>query len=141
MQKVLAKNRFSGYTLGMKDKLTTMIPTAKPQFRNADLITQEIDTTAKITQADAFFKHYATKDFTVHLQYGQTHAYKAGDQVNLEKCGEGFALLDGYGCHVIDAIEADGVKTDRCHVVPADWVTSRQFCIVREYKTTIWEIV
>jgi len=116
-----------------------MTPTAQPEFTTEKAL-KEINTEAKTTQGKAFFIYYAAKDFTVHLQYGQVLEYKAGNEVGLESCQEGFALLDGYSCHTIDAIEIDGVKT-KTHFVPADWITRRQFCVVREYKTTTWEIL
>jgi len=116
-----------------------MTPTALPEFRNEYKVTP-IDTTAKTTQGKAWFNYYAAKDFTVYLQYNQVREYKAGDKVSLEPCKEGFGMLDGYRCHIIDFIEADGVKT-KTYIVPTDWITRRQFCIVREYKTTVWEVL
>jgi len=116
-----------------------MTPTTAPEFTTT-VTTKEINTEAKTTQGKAFFNYYAAKDFTVHLQYDQVREYKAGDKVSLEPCQDGFAMLDGYRCHIIDFIEIDGVKT-RTHIVPADWIVRRQFCIVREYKTTIWEVL
>jgi hypothetical protein len=115
-----------------------MTPTTTPQFVT-EVITKEINTEAKTTQGKTFFNYYAAKDFTVELHYNTLNV-KAGDKVQLEPCNGGFAVLDGYNCHLINAIEADGVKT-KTHLVPADWITRREFCIVREYKTTIWEIV
>lgn len=115
-----------------------MTPTTAPQFIT-EVTTKEINTEAKTTQGKAFFNYYAAKDFTLHLHY-QVLNYKAGDKVGLEPCDDGFAVLDGYRCHTIDAIEIDGVKT-KTHIVPADWITRREFCIVREYKTTVWEVL
>jgi hypothetical protein len=117
-----------------------MTPTTQPEF-TTEAITKEINTEAKTTQGKAFFNYYAAKDFTVHLQYDQVREYKAGDKVGVDCCqDDGFAMLDGYRCHIIDFIEADGVKT-KTHFIPTDWIVRRQFCIVREYKTTIWEIL
>jgi hypothetical protein len=118
--------------------MTTNHTTAAPRFTTKPIL-KEIDTENKTTQGKTFFRHYAAKDFTIYGHYGYIQAYKVGDEVNLERCNGNFTLLDGYGCYIIDAIETDGVKTEAM-VVPADWITSREFCVVREYKTTIWEI-
>lgn len=117
-----------------------MTPTTQPEFTTVKTL-KEINTEAKTTQGNAFFKHYAAKDFTVYLQYDQVFEYKAGDEVGVDCCqDDGFAILDSYRCHITDFIEADGVKT-KTHLIPADWIVRRQFCIVREYKTTTWEIL
>ena len=119
--------------------MTTHHTTAAPRFTTKPIL-KEIDTENKTTQGETFFRHYAAKDFTIYGHYGYIEAYKVGDEVNLA-CYEGnFTLLDAYHCFVIDAIETEGVKTNT-HIVPADWVTRREFCIVREYKTTTWEIL
>ena len=139
MKKLVAFSCVIGYTFPVSNNNTnTMIPTTRPRFVT-EVITKEINTEAKTTQGKAFFNYHAAKDFTIEMHYN-TRTYKAGDRVALEPCGEGFAVLDGYNCHCIEAIEADGAKT-KTHIVPADWVTRREFCIVREYKTTIWEVL
>jgi hypothetical protein len=135
MQKVLVEKRFCGYALGM----TTQHPAIPPRFTTTPIL-KKIDTENKTTQGKAFFNFFAAKDFALHLPYNQVIRYKAGEKVLLEPCQEGFAMLDGYDCHIIDAIETGGVKTNT-RIVPADWVTRREFCIVREYKTTTWEIL
>ena len=139
-KKVLAFLYVSRYTFPVSNNNTnTMTPTTTPQFIK-EVTTKEINTEAKTTQGKAFFNYFAAKDFTVYLQYNQVREYKAGDKVGVDRCGDAFAILDGYRCHIIDFIEAGGVKT-KTHLIPADWITRREFCIVREYKTTIWEIV
>jgi len=119
--------------------MTTHHTTTAPRFTTKPIL-KEINTENKTTQGKTFFNYYAAKDFVVYLHYDQVREYKAGDKVGLEPCDGGFAVLDGYRCHIIDAIETGGVKTNT-HIVPADWVTRREFCIVREYKTTTWEIL
>ena len=127
------------YTFPVSNNNTnTMTPTTAPEF-STEAITKEINTEAKTTQGRAFFNYYATKDFTVVIFYNQVRKYKAGDPVSVDRCGDAFTIRDGYGT-IVDEIEADGVKT-RTHLIPADWITRRQFCIVREYKTTTWEIL
>ena len=113
--------------------------TTTPKF-TTEVVTKAIDTEVKTTQGKTFFEYYAAKDFVVHLQYNQIREYKVGDKVNLERCKEGFVALGGYRCHLIDVIETDGTKTNT-HIVPTEWVTRREFCIVREYKTTVFEIL
>ena len=138
-KKVLALLCVMRYTFSVTNNNTnTMTPTTAPEF-TTEAITKEINTEAKTTQGKAFFNYYAAKDFTLHLHH-QVLNYKAGDKVGVDRCGDDFAILDGYRCHLIDFIEADGVKT-KTHLIPADWIVRRQFCIVREYKTTIWEII
>jgi len=119
--------------------MTTHHTTTAPRFTTKPIL-KEIDTENKTTQGQTFFRDYAAKDFTIYGHYGYIQAYQAGDEVNLARCDGNFTLLDGYGCCIIDAIETDGVKTET-QFVPADWVTRRQFCVVREYKTTTWEIL
>ena len=120
-------------------KANDMTTTTKPQF-TTEAITKEISTEAKTTQGNAFFNYFAAKNFTVKLQYGNQIKYKTGDKVSLTPCNGGFAMLDGYNCHCIEAIKLGGVET-KALIVPADWIVRREFCIVREYKTTVWEIV
>jgi hypothetical protein len=127
------------YTFRVTNNNTnTMTPTTAPEFTTA-AITKEINTEAKTTQGKAFFNYYAAKDFTVYMHYNHVRTYKAGEQVGVERCGDAFTVRDGYGT-IVDEVEADGVKT-KTHLIPADWITRRQFCIVREYKTTIWEVI
>ncbi len=139
-KKVLALSCIMRYTFRVTNNNTNiMTPTTAPEFTTA-AITKEINTEAKTTQGKAFFNYFAAKDFTVYLQYNQVREYKAGDKVGVDRCGDAFAILDGYRCHIIDFIEAGGVKT-KTHLIPADWITRREFCIVREYKTTVWEVL
>ena len=119
--------------------MTTHHTTTAPRFATTPIL-KEIETENKTTQGKTFFNYYAAKDFTIHLQYNQVIQYKAGDRVALEPCKEGFGMLDGYRCHIIDAIETDGIKFNT-HIVPTEWITRREFCIVREYKTTVWEVM
>ena len=119
--------------------MTTNHTTTAPRFTTQPIL-KEVDTESKTTQGKTFFHHYAAKDFTVYGVYGYVQEYKVGERVNLQPHNGNFTLLDGYGCCVIDAIETDGVKTETM-IVPADWITRREFCIVREYKTTTWEIL
>jgi hypothetical protein len=119
--------------------MTTHHTTTAPRFTTTPIL-KEISTEVKTTQGKTFFNYYAAKDFTIRLQYDHVIQYKAGDRVALEPCKEGFGMTDGYRCHIIDAIEMDGVKTNT-HIVPTEWITRREFCIVREYKTTVWEVL
>jgi len=127
------------YSLPVRKPLKTMTTTTTPKF-TTEVVTKAIDTETKTTQGKTFFNYFAAQDFTVYMHYNQVREYKAGDKVNLEPCKEGFAAVDGYGCHIIDAIETNGVKTNT-HIVPAEWIIRREFCIVREYKTTVFEIL
>jgi hypothetical protein len=138
-KKVLALSCVMRYTFRVTNNNTnTMTPTTAPEFTTA-AITKEINTEAKTTQGKAFFNYYAAKDFTVYMHYNDVRTYKAGEQVGVERCGDAFTVRDGYGT-IVDEVEADGVKT-KTHLIPADWIVRRQFCIVREYKTTIWEVI
>jgi hypothetical protein len=116
-----------------------MTTTTAPQFAT-EVVTKAIDTETKTTQGKTFFNYFATQDFTLYLQYNQVRTYKAGDKVDVEPCKEGFGMIDGYRCHIIDAIETNGVKTNT-HIIPTEWIVRREFCIVREYKTTVFEIL
>ena len=138
-KKVLALSCVMRYTFPVTNNNTnTMRPTTAPEF-TTEVITKEINTEAKTTQGKAWFNYYAAKDFTVYMHYNYVRTYKVGDQVDVDRCGDAFTIRDGYGT-IVDEVEADGVKT-RTHLIPADWITRRQFCIVREYKTTVWEVL
>jgi hypothetical protein len=115
-----------------------MMTTTKPKFKN-EVAVKEIETTDKTTQGDRFYKYYATRDFAVHAHYNNVYTFKKDEATWVQPHKGGFGLFDGYGL-IMDKIEIDGVETET-DVIPAEWITRREFCTVREYKTTVWEII
>ena len=128
---------FSSYTLPMTD--TDTIPTAAPQFRSNDIVAIPLETKVKNTQERTFANFYAAADFELDFDY-HIKAFKKGERVPAEKLNGGYTILDGYGCHAFTAVLVNGVKR-RNLFIPAQLLTERRFTIVREYKTTTWEIV
>ena len=136
MQKVVAKNPPLGYSLGMTN---TDTPTAAPQFRDNNVVAVPINTETKTTQAQTFANHFAAVDFELDFGYHIT-AYKAGEKIGVGKYHDGYTILDGYGCHAFNAVIVNGVRTETLFI-PAGLLIERTFSIVREYKTTTWEIL
>jgi hypothetical protein len=121
----------------MTDTDTT--PTAAPQFLNNDIVAIPLKTEVKNTQGKAFTNFYAAVDFELDFGYHIT-AFKKGEKVAAQKCHDGVTILDGYKCHAFNAVIVNGVRTENLFI-PAQLLTERTFAIVREYKTTTWEIV
>lgn len=135
MQKVLAENRSLDYSLGME----TTTPTTAPQFKNEALVLEPIKTEVKTTQANAFFEHTLKEKITVQFAYTKQE-YEAGEKLAVRKDPEGFYMLDGYNCHVIEGFTRNG-KEEKTHYLPEELFETKQYAIVREYKTTLWEII
>ena len=76
----------------------------------------------------------------ITVQYTYTKSeYEAGDKLNVKKDKEGFYMLDGYCCHVIQGYTLNG-KEERTHYLPVELFQTKEYAIVREYKSTVWEI-
>ena len=118
---------------------TDTIPTAAPQFRSNDIVAIPLETKVKNTQERTFANFYAAADFELDFGHHIT-AFKRGEKVAAQKCHDGVTILDGYGCHAFNAVIVNGVRTKNLFI-PAQLLTERRFTIVREYKTTTWEIV
>ena len=123
----------------MTDTDTDTIPTAAPQFRNNDIVAIPLETKVKNTQERTFSNFYAAADFELDFGYHIT-AFKKGERVPAQKFRDGITLLDGYKCYAFNGVLVNGIKTEN-HFIPAELLTERRFTIVREYKTTTWEIV
>ena len=121
----------------MKTLLNT--PTAAPQFKNETLVLEPIKTEVKTTQANAFFEHTLKEKITVQFVYTKKE-YEAGNKLPVRKDPEGFYMLDGYNCHVIEGFTRNG-KEEKTHYLPEKLFETKQYAIVREYKTTLWEII
>ena len=114
-------------------------PTVAPKFNSDSVVATPIKTEVKTTQATTFSKAFATADFELVFHYS-TSQYKVGDEISVSKFKEGYTMLDGYGCHLFEEIIINGVKT-KTFYIPNELIKERQFTIVREYKTTVWEIL
>ena len=121
----------------MKTLLNT--PTAAPQFKNETLVLEPIKTEVKTTQANAFFEHTLKEKITVQFVYTKQE-YEAGEKLAVRKDPEGFYMLDGYNCHVIEGFTRNS-KEEKTHYLPEELFETKQYAIVREYKTTLWEII
>ena len=121
--------------------MKTNTPTAAPKFRNANIVATPLDTVVKATQADTFDNYFVTADFKLVFGF-LVKECKAGDNINVETIAGhlGYTILDGYRCHTFTAVIVDGVRTET-HFIPIDLIKVRRFTIVREYKTTTWEIL
>lgn len=100
----------------------TIAPKIKPQYTAI-----AIDTTSKAT-AKYETKYFAKIEFTRDYGYGQVKTYAVGDEIS------GVAMKDGLAqyCNYGSVIE---------NLIPWDQITKKTFCTMREYKTTVWEIV
>jgi len=117
---------------------TETTPTTAPSFKNKDLVFEPVKTETKTTQADSFFEHTLKENITVQFVHTKCE-YKIGDKLPVRKDPEGFYMLDGYGCHVIEGFTRNG-KEEKTHYLPLELFETKQYAIVREYKTTVWEI-
>ena len=117
---------------------TETTPTTAPKFRDAATVADPINTEVKTTQAATFANYYATADFELDFGY-YVKQYNAGDKMNIQRFDEGYTMLDGYRCHLFEAVIVNGVRTQTLFI-PNELIKERHFTIVREYKTTTWEI-
>jgi hypothetical protein len=58
----------------------------------------------------------------------------------VQKAEEGFYMVDGYNCHTIEGFIRNG-KQEKGNHLPLDLFERKEYAIVREYKTTLWEII
>lgn len=100
--------------------------TAAPDIKDTFTATA-LDTTVKTTEKYET-KYFAKVEFTCDYGYGQVKTYAVGDEVGGIATKQGIAQ---YGC--------DGAFIE--HVIPWEKITVKTFCTVREYKTTVWEVV
>lgn len=114
-------------------------PTTAPQFKNEALILEPIKTEVKTTQANAFFEYTLKQNITIQFGYTKEE-FQIGDKISVRKAEEGFCILDGYNCHTIDGFILNG-KEEKTHYLPVELFETKQYTIVREYKTTLWEII
>jgi hypothetical protein len=98
--------------------IPTILPNIKPQFEAIAL-----ETTGKATEK--FEVKYFAKEQIVCKRAYNTHTYNVGDEIGGTFMNEGLHQYDGYVNNVI----------------PWDKITTKTFCTVREYKTTVFEIV
>ena len=118
--------------------MTDNTPTTTPSFKNKALVLEPIKTETKTTQGDSFFEHTLKQNITVQYTYTKAE-YQAGDKLSVQKDPEGFYMLDGYKCHAIEGYTLNG-KEERTNYLPLELFETKQYVIVREYKTTQWEI-
>ena len=100
----------------------TKLPDIKPEFKAIAL-----DTTGKTTEKYEE-KYYTKVEFTRDYGYGQTKTYAVGDEIGGVATKNGLAQYCVYGA-VIEKL------------IPWDQITVKTFCTVREYKTTVFEVV
>jgi len=116
-------------------------PTTKPQLRGKEFTFVPVNTETKTTQTQTFKKFEAVKAFMIELPYNSKRVYEIGDLVPIGREEEkGYPMVDGYNCHMIDAVTVEGIRTIT-NFIPKELIKERLFSIVREYKTTTWEIL
>ena len=113
-------------------------PTTAPSFKNKALVLEPIKTETKTTQGDSFFEYILKQKITIQYAYAKEE-YEECDKLPVRKDEQGFYMLDGYGCHVIEGYILNG-KEEKTNYLPAELFEVKQYAIVREYKTTVWEI-
>lgn len=121
----------------METLLTT--PTTAPKFRDAAIVATPINTEVKTTQAATFINYFVVADFELDFGY-YVKQFNAGDRIAIDHSEQGYTMLDGYRCHLFNAVIVNGVRTETLFI-PNELVKERHFAIVREYKTTTWEII
>lgn len=117
---------------------TETTPTTAPQFKNPNLVVEPVKTETKTTQGNTFDEHILKEKITVQYVYTKRE-YLAGEKLPVLKEEEGFYMLDGYGCHQIEGFTRNG-KEEKTHYLPEELFETKRYAIVREYKTTLWEI-
>ena len=118
--------------------LTDTTPTSAPQFKDKNLVVEPVKTDIKTTQGDVYYERILKENITVQYPYTKEE-YEAGTILNLFKDSRGFYMVDGYGCHTIDGYTRNG-KKEKTNYLPLELFETKQYAIVREYKTTTWEI-
>lgn len=101
---------------------TTIAPQIKPQYTAL-----AIETTTKATERYET-KYFTKVEFTRDYGYGQVKTYTVGDQIEGVATEQGLAQYCNYGAVVEN-------------IIPWENITKKTFCTVREYTTTVWEIV
>ena len=130
MKKDVAFSLLRGYTLRInqphyhmiKTKTTT---TAAPNLKEA-YTAKALETTTKTTEKE-IVGYFAKEEIVCKYAYN-THTYKVGDKVGGTWTRKGLVQLDCYGCIA-------------CETIPWEKLEEKTYIIVREYKTTTWEIV
>jgi len=135
-KKDLAAKSNLSYPLGME----TTTPTAAPKFKNQALTLEPIKTETKTTQANTFIEYTLKQDITIQFVYTINKEYQAGDKLPVRKADQGFCILDGYDCHVIEGYTLNG-QEEKTHYLPTELLERKEYVIVREYKTTLWEVI
>lgn len=97
-------------------------PNLKPQYKAIAL-----NTANKATEKYED-KYFAKVELTIDYGYGQIKTYAVGDEIMGVTTTEGLAQYCNYGA-VIEK------------VIPWENITTKTFCTVREYVTTVFEIV
>lgn len=118
--------------------MTDNTPTTAPSFKNKALVVEPVKTETKTTQADSFFEHTLKQNITVQYTYTKKE-YEAGTKLPVRKDPEGFYMVCGYGNHMIEGYTLNG-KEEKTNYLPLELFETKQYAIVREYKTTVWEI-
>jgi len=118
--------------------MITNTPTSAPQFKDKALVAEHVETQIKTTQGNTYFQHTLKEDITVQYTYTKRE-YAAGITLPVRKDEKGFYMLDGYNCHEIEGYILDGIE-EKTNYLPLELFETKQYVIVREYKTTAWEI-
>jgi len=118
--------------------MITNTPTAAPQFKDKALVAEPVETQTKTTLGNTFFQHTLKENITIQCTYTK-HEYAAGTTLPVRKDEKGFYMLDGYSCHEIEGYILDG-KEEKTNYLPLELFETKQYAVVREYKTTSWEI-
>jgi hypothetical protein len=113
--------------------------TTAPQFRNPNVVAEAVSTETKTTQGNTFAEHTLKEKVTVQYTYTKVE-YEAGAKVpELMKGKEGFYRVCGYGNHMIEGFTRNG-KEEKTNYLPLELFETKRYAVVREYKTTVWEI-
>ena len=118
--------------------LTDTTSTSAPQFKDKNLVVEPVKTDIKTTQSNTFIERTLKENITVQYPYLKVE-YQAGDKLAICKDQKGFYMVDGYGCHEIFGFTRNG-KEEETNYLPLDLFETKEYVIVREYKTTTWEI-
>ena len=120
--------------------METTTPTTAPKFKDQTLVLEPIKTETKTTQADSFVEYTLKENVTIQFPYGNRKEFQIGDKLPVQKRKEGFCILDGYRCHEIEGYTLNG-QEEKTHFLPLELFERKEYVIIREYKTTLWEIL
>jgi hypothetical protein len=119
--------------------METTTPTTAPKFKNQALVLEPIKTEVKTTQANTFIEYTLKQKITIQFPYIKKE-FQAGSKLPVRKTEQGFCILDGYNCHEIDGYILNG-QEQKTPYLPLELFERKEYTIVREYKTTLWEVI